>query len=41
MATTWDLLVEGDALIESAKVRKQNGTLERVSAKAVESLDPK
>lgn len=41
MATTWDLLVEGETLIESAKVRKQNGTLERVSATAVELLDPK
>lgn len=39
MATTWDLLVEGDALVEESKVRKQPGKLERVKKDLVEKLD--
>ena len=40
MATSWDLLIEGDALIEAAKIRKQQGTLERVKKEIVDTLDP-
>ena len=39
MSTTWDLLVEGDALVEESKVRKQPGNLERVKKDLVEKLD--
>lgn len=39
MATTWDLLVEGDALIEASKSRKKNGILERVKKELIDTLD--
>ena len=39
MATTWDLLVDGDALDAEAKTRKQAGKIERVKKKDVDELD--
>ena len=41
MATTWELLVEGDALVEASKARKKAGTTERIKKDLVDTLDPK
>jgi DNA sulfur modification protein DndB len=41
METTWDLLVEGDSLIEESSRRKQSGPLERVKKELADTLDPK
>ena len=40
MATTWELLVEGDALVEASKARKKAGTTERIKKDLVDTLDP-
>ena len=41
MATTWELLVEGDALVEASKARKKAGATERIKKDLVDTLDPK
>lgn len=41
MATTWELLVDGDALIEASKARKKAGITERVKKDLIDTLDPK